>query len=59
MQRERWNFAAKQSRTNERCSLIALFGCSVLSVEAEMFCLAASVSVLHPHCSENMGAFCY
>lgn len=56
---KRWNFAVKQSRANERCYLIALFGCSVPPVEAEISCLAASVSVLRPHCSNSMGALCY
>lgn len=58
-ERERWNFAVKQSWANKKCSLIALFGCCVLSVRAEMSCLAASVSALHPHCSKNTDAFCY
>lgn len=33
---KRWNFAVKQSGANERCYLIALFGCSDPSVGAEM-----------------------
>lgn len=59
VERERWNFAVKQSRANERSSLIALFACSALCAEVEMSCLAASVSGLHPYSSKNMGAFCY